>query len=81
MFFLFPAWQISRYLLFFATLLNHWRMFPNLTDRDFTTFLMAYVIFHILWVTFAPLVSTPFTDLTGIHARNRFRAMHVPYLC
>jgi acyl carrier protein len=56
MFFLFPAWQISRYLLFFATLLNHWKWFPDVTDRDFTTFLMAYVIFHMLWVTLAPLV-------------------------
>jgi acyl carrier protein len=56
-FFVFPVWQISRYLLFFATLLNHWRLFPGTTDRSFLTFLMAYVVFQILWVTFAPLVS------------------------
>lgn len=58
MFFLFPAWQISRYLLFFATLMNHWRMFPGTSDRSFSTFLVAYAIFHILWVTLAPLVSS-----------------------
>jgi carbonic anhydrase/acetyltransferase-like protein (isoleucine patch superfamily) len=55
MFFVFPIWQISRYLLFFATLLQKSRWFPDL-DRDFMSFLMAYVVFHALWVTIAPLV-------------------------
>lgn len=56
MFFVFPIWQISRYLLFFATLLQKSRWLPGLSDRDFTSFLLAYVIFQMLWVTFAPLV-------------------------
>jgi acetyltransferase-like isoleucine patch superfamily enzyme len=56
MFFIFPVWQISRYLLFFATLLQKSRWFPYLSDRDFMSFLIAYMIFHVLWVTFAPLV-------------------------
>lgn len=56
MFVVFPIWQINRYLLFFATLLQKSRWFPELTDRDFTSFLIAYVLFYMLWVTFAPLV-------------------------
>jgi acetyltransferase-like isoleucine patch superfamily enzyme/acyl carrier protein len=56
MFFVFPIWQISRYLLFFATLLQKSRWFPDLTDRDFTSFLLAYIIFQMWWVTIAPLV-------------------------
>lgn len=56
MFVVFPFWQISRYLLFFATLLQKSRWFPDLTDRDFLSFLIAYVVFQMLWVTLAPLV-------------------------
>ncbi|KAG7369620.1 AMP-binding enzyme [Nitzschia inconspicua] len=56
MFVVFPIWQISRYLLFFGTLLEKSRWFEGVSDRDFTSFLLVYIIFHILWVTFAPLV-------------------------
>jgi len=56
MFLLFPVWQISRYLLFFATLLQKSRWFPDLTDRDIVSFLLVYVVFHLLWITIAPLV-------------------------
>jgi acyl carrier protein len=56
MLFVFPIWQISRYLLFFATLLQKSRWFPDLTDRDFLSFLIAYVAFQVMWITIAPLV-------------------------
>eukprot|EP00529_Nitzschia_sp_RCC80_P002669 CAMPEP_0113509814 /NCGR_PEP_ID=MMETSP0014_2-20120614/37784_1 /TAXON_ID=2857 /ORGANISM="Nitzschia sp." /LENGTH=1713 /DNA_ID=CAMNT_0000405685 /DNA_START=253 /DNA_END=5390 /DNA_ORIENTATION=+ /assembly_acc=CAM_ASM_000159 len=54
--FVFPIWQISRYLLFFATLLQKSRWFPDVTDRDFLSFLIAYAAFHLMWITIAPLV-------------------------
>lgn len=59
MFFVFPVWQISRYLLFFGTLLQKAQWFPWVSDRDFASFLLAYMAFHMLWITFAPLVSPP----------------------
>jgi len=56
LFVVFPAWQIARYLLFFSLLLEKSRFFWNLTDRDIITFLFAYMIFHLLWVTLVPLL-------------------------
>lgn len=56
MFVIFPMWQIARYLLFFVVLMRKSQLFPDLSDRNFWTYLWAYVIFHICWQTFAPLV-------------------------
>lgn len=59
MFVVFPAWQIARYLMFFALLLNKsrfWKISGWATDRDLVTFLTAYVVFHFLWITFVPLI-------------------------
>jgi acyl-coenzyme A synthetase/AMP-(fatty) acid ligase/carbonic anhydrase/acetyltransferase-like protein (isoleucine patch superfamily)/acyl carrier protein len=56
MFIIFPAWQIARYLLFFALLLEKSRFFYKFTDRDIVTFLMCYALFHMCWVTIVPLI-------------------------
>ena len=56
MFFVFPICQVSRYLLFFLILLEKSRFIPQLDDRNFLTFVGAYIVYHFLWITFAPLV-------------------------
>ena len=56
LFLIFPMWQVARYLLFFEVLMRKSRLFPHLSDRNFATYVYAYVIFKILWQTFAPLV-------------------------
>ena len=56
MFVVFPAWQVARYLMFFTLLLEKSRFLWNITDRDIVTFLMSYMLFHFLWVTFVPLI-------------------------
>jgi hypothetical protein len=56
MFIVFPAWQIARYLMFFALLLGKSRFFWDICDRDIITFLVAFMVFHLMWVTFTPLV-------------------------
>ena len=56
MFVVFPIWQISRYLLFFLVLLEKSRVMPKETDRNFFTFLGAYMVYHFLWITLAPLL-------------------------
>jgi acetyltransferase-like isoleucine patch superfamily enzyme/acyl carrier protein len=53
---IFPMWQVARYLLFFETLMRKSQLFPSLTDRNFATYVWAYVVFKILWQTIAPLV-------------------------
>jgi acetyltransferase-like isoleucine patch superfamily enzyme len=55
MFLVFPIWQIARYLLFFTVLLHKSRFLPDLTDRDFLTFIMSYLLFYMAWVTIMPL--------------------------
>jgi len=56
MFVIFPVWQVARYLLFFETLMRKSQLFPNLSDRDFSTYLWAYVIFQMLWKLITPLI-------------------------
>jgi len=54
MFVIFPIWQVTRYLLFFAALLRSCEVVP--TDRNLGTFVLAYLAFHICWITITPLV-------------------------
>jgi acyl carrier protein len=49
-----PTFQVTRYLLFFAVLLRTLEMVP--TERDAGTFVIAYLTFHLVWVTITPLV-------------------------
>jgi len=56
MFVLFPVWQIARYLLFFTLLLEKSRFFLDVSDRDLVTFLLAYLLYHLLWITVVPLI-------------------------
>jgi acyl-CoA synthetase (AMP-forming)/AMP-acid ligase II/acyl carrier protein len=53
MFIIFPIWQVTRYLLFFAVLLNSFNVVPD--ARDIGTFIFSYLVFHILWITITPL--------------------------
>lgn len=55
-FFILPAWQIARYLLFFALLLEKSCFFWSATDRDVITFLGTYMVFHAAWVTIVRLM-------------------------
>lgn len=54
MFIVFPIWQVTRYLLFFAVLMRSFDMVPD--TRDVGTFVLSYLIFHILWITVTPLL-------------------------
>lgn len=54
MFIIFPVWQVSRYLLFFCLLLWSIEVVPG--DRDIGTFILAYLVFHTLWITVTPLI-------------------------
>jgi acetyltransferase-like isoleucine patch superfamily enzyme len=53
MFVVFPIWQVTRYLLFFCFLLKSIDAVPG--DRDIGTFVLAYLVFHLSWVTITPL--------------------------
>jgi len=53
MFVIFPVWQVTRYLLFFALLLRSFDVAPG--DRDIGRFILAYLTFHVVWVTITPL--------------------------
>jgi acyl-coenzyme A synthetase/AMP-(fatty) acid ligase/acetyltransferase-like isoleucine patch superfamily enzyme len=54
MFFVFPLFQVTRYMLFFSMLLWSVEVVPG--ERDLGTFILAYLTFHLIWVTFTPLV-------------------------
>lgn len=54
MFFIFPIWQVTRYLLFFCLLL--WSIDNVPGDRDIGKFIFAYLAFHTIWITVTPLV-------------------------
>lgn len=54
MFVVFPIWQVTRYLLFFRLVLWSLDVVPG--DRDIGTFVLAYICFHLWWVTITPLV-------------------------
>jgi len=45
---------VTRYLLFFALLLRTLSLVPD--ERDLGTFVLAYLAFHLWWVTVTPLV-------------------------
>jgi acetyltransferase-like isoleucine patch superfamily enzyme len=54
MFVLYPIWQVSRYLLFFAMILKCLATFPGI--RNIGTLVIAYLVFHLIWITITPLV-------------------------
>jgi acyl-coenzyme A synthetase/AMP-(fatty) acid ligase/acyl carrier protein len=54
MFVVFPIWQVTRYLFFFAMLLRSLEVVPS--NRNVGTFVLAYLCFHLCWVTITPLV-------------------------
>ena len=54
MFVLFPIWQVTRYLLFFYTLLKALPTVP--TDNNLGIFIFTILLFHTIWVTITPLV-------------------------
>ena len=47
-------WQVTRFFLFFATLLRWLESAPG--ERDIFTFVCTYLVFHLGWVTITPLV-------------------------
>jgi acyl-CoA synthetase (AMP-forming)/AMP-acid ligase II/acetyltransferase-like isoleucine patch superfamily enzyme len=54
LFVVFPLWQVTRYLLFFSLLLRSLEVVPG--NRDVGTFVIAYLAFHLFWITITPLV-------------------------
>lgn len=57
MFVLFPAFQIARYLTFFTLLLEKSQIFQHISsDRSIVTFILAYLIYYMAWITFVPLI-------------------------
>jgi carbonic anhydrase/acetyltransferase-like protein (isoleucine patch superfamily)/acyl carrier protein len=56
MFIIFPVYQIARYLLFFTLLLSKSNYFLNASDREMVSFLIAYLMYHSLFMTFVPLI-------------------------
>lgn len=52
----FPIWQVSRYLMFFALLLLCLDHVPSTSGRDIEAFVLSFVSFYIIWVTIIPLV-------------------------
>jgi acyl-CoA synthetase (AMP-forming)/AMP-acid ligase II/acetyltransferase-like isoleucine patch superfamily enzyme len=53
MFVFMPLWQVTRYLCFFAVLLRSLEETPG--TRDIGTFVIAYLVFHLCWITITPL--------------------------
>eukprot|EP00978_Attheya_sp_CCMP212_P021822 scaffold64143_cov68-Attheya_sp.AAC.10 len=53
MFVVLPIWQVTRYLIFFCFLLKSIDAVPG--DRDILTFVLAYLVIHLSWVTLTPL--------------------------
>jgi len=50
----YPIYQISRFFLFFNVLL--WTLHSIPSEGSIITFVLTLIIFHLLWVTFMPLV-------------------------
>jgi acyl-CoA synthetase (AMP-forming)/AMP-acid ligase II/acetyltransferase-like isoleucine patch superfamily enzyme len=54
LFVVFPAWQLSRFFLFFRVLLAVLRSVPS--GHNLLAFILTLVVFHFLWVLLTPLV-------------------------
>jgi acyl-CoA synthetase (AMP-forming)/AMP-acid ligase II/acetyltransferase-like isoleucine patch superfamily enzyme len=54
LFVIFPAWQLSRFFLFFRVLLAVLRSVPG--GHNLLAFILTLVVFHFLWVLLTPLV-------------------------
>jgi carbonic anhydrase/acetyltransferase-like protein (isoleucine patch superfamily)/acyl carrier protein len=54
MFLVFPVWQVTRYLFFFHLLLSWIDFFTS--ETNVINFVIAYLVYHILWVTITPLI-------------------------
>lgn len=54
MFIILPIWQVTRYLLFFCLVL--WSIDNTPGSRDIGKFVVAYLVFHSIWITITPLV-------------------------
>ena len=50
----FPVWQLSRFFLFFVSLLWALRKVPS--DNNLVSFVVTLVAFHFAWVTVTPLI-------------------------
>merc|ERR1719296_603085 len=51
---IFPAWQLTRFFLFFCMLVHFTNKLP--WDHRFLSFVVSLIIFHICWIVFMPLV-------------------------
>jgi acyl-coenzyme A synthetase/AMP-(fatty) acid ligase/acetyltransferase-like isoleucine patch superfamily enzyme len=71
MFIMLPIWQVTRYLFFFALLLACIGHSP--ADRDIWIFVIAYIAFHLIWVTITPLVFVVIKwTVIGRYQRGRY---------
>jgi acyl-CoA synthetase (AMP-forming)/AMP-acid ligase II/acyl carrier protein len=50
-----PLFQVTRYMLFFALLLRSINVLSGST-RDLWTFVLAYLAFHLCWISITPLI-------------------------
>lgn len=71
MFVIYPLFQVTRYMLFFFVLLWSVEMIPG--ERDLFTFVLAYLSFHLCWITVTPLVFVAIKWMViGRYAEGRF---------
>eukprot|EP00977_Amphora_coffeiformis_P011081 scaffold2655_cov179-Amphora_coffeaeformis.AAC.14 len=81
LFVIFPIWQVARYFLFFTLLVEKYRYFWAVIKSDILSFLVAYVVFHLLWSTFCPLAFVAIKWLViGKYQPGRYRIRGSYYL-
>lgn len=51
---IFPAWQLTRFFLFFCLLVHFTNKLP--WDHRFISFVVSLIVFHVCWVVIMPLV-------------------------
>jgi len=74
-----PIFQVSRYMLFFAMLLGSLNVAPR--ERDLGTFVLAYLAFHLCWITVTPLVFVAIKWIVvGRYREGRYRLYGTDYL-
>jgi acetyltransferase-like isoleucine patch superfamily enzyme len=76
---LLPLFQVTRYMLFFAMLLKSLDVTPG--ERDLWTFVLAYLAFHLCWITVTPLVFVAIKWIVvGKYRKGRYPLYGTVYL-
>jgi acetyltransferase-like isoleucine patch superfamily enzyme/acyl carrier protein len=71
MFIMLPIWQVTRYLFFFSLLLVSIGHSP--AEKDIWIFVMAYIAFHLIWITIVPLMFVVIKwTVIGRYERGRY---------